>query len=227
MGLVKNYSEKTEEIIEYLKNNPEFFTKHPEILQELKIPHETGENVSSLIEYQVIRLRQKIIELEQSINDLEEDTKSKREHAKYMHGLLLSLLKADDYQKLFDTLNKELKNYYGAKQVLLYIFKREGLKDNYKGLRFVDPDSKLKFMFTEILHRKKPLCGSLQEEHIKALFKENHHLIHSTILIPLKEPGWEGLLVLGSSENNCYSHGFKLDLLVYLTQVLGLVIETW
>ncbi len=59
MGLVKNYSENTEEIIKYLKNNPEFFTKHPEILQELKIPHETGENVSSLIEHQVIRLRQK------------------------------------------------------------------------------------------------------------------------------------------------------------------------
>ncbi|NIQ15196.1 MAG: DUF484 family protein, partial [Candidatus Dadabacteria bacterium] len=53
-------------------------------------------------------------------------------------------------------------------------------------------------MFTEIFHRNKPLCGSLQEEHIKTLFGNQENSINSTILIPLQQQKWQGLLVIGS-----------------------------
>ena len=80
-------------------------------------------------------------------------------------------------------------------------------------------------MFTEIFHRKNPLCDSLQEEHIEALFSENNKPIQSTVLIPLQQVGWKGLLALGSYLHNRYSRGFEIDLLVYLSHIMSHVIE--
>lgn len=80
-------------------------------------------------------------------------------------------------------------------------------------------------MFIEVFHRGKPLCGSLPEEHIKLLFGNQESMIKSTILIPLQQPDWQGLLVRESQEYNCYSHGFELDFLVYLSEILSLAIN--
>jgi len=57
-------------------------------------------------------------------------------------------------------------------------------------------------MFSELFYRGQPLCGSLQEEHLKALFGANSKIIKSTVLLPFAGDGWQELLVLGSRLDN-------------------------
>lgn len=227
MGLIKDLAGKDGEIADYLRNHPDFFIKHPEILPELKIPHETDVNVASLIEYQVAHLRQQSAELQNTMHHMEHIANVQRKFSEHVHTLSLQLLAADDPEELYNTLHKGLKSYYSADRILLLIFKKaEGLK-NYSGLRFFKSDSKLRFMFTEIFHQSKPLCGSLQEEHLLALFHKDAEIIKSTALLPFQQSDWNGLLVLGSRERNQYSHGFELDLLGYIATICSLVIDSW
>ena len=43
----------------YLKANPEFFERHASLLNSLRLPHDAGGSAVSLIERQVLVLRQK------------------------------------------------------------------------------------------------------------------------------------------------------------------------
>jgi uncharacterized protein YigA (DUF484 family) len=151
----------------------------------------------------------------------------KRELAGNIHKLSLCLLKASSHKIVYNTLFKGLKEYYLSDQVLLLVFGKNKLTKNYKGLQFLVPSSELDFMFTEIFQRDKPLCDSLQQEQIETFFGKNAQNIFSTILIPMQQSNWHGLLVLGSQERNHYSHGFALDLLLYLSNTLGLIINSW
>ncbi len=223
----KDFTGNENEIIDYLRKHPDFFIKHPEILPELKITHKTDEKVSSIIEYQVSHLRRQLNELQKTLLSLEQNTNVNREFSNHVHTMSLQLHAACDAKELFDTLQKGLKLYYSANKVLLLIFKKpEGLK-NYSGLKFLNSTSQLRFMFTEIFHRNKPLCESLHDEYLDVLFGKDAEMIKSTVLIPLQQSDWNGLLVLGSHERNQYSQGFELDLLVYFATICSLVMDSF
>ena len=46
----------SEEVVEYLKENPDFFNLNPESLNQINLKHESGDAIS-LIEKQIIELR--------------------------------------------------------------------------------------------------------------------------------------------------------------------------
>ena len=49
-----------QDIADYLKNHPDFFTHHPELLQQLTIPHSHEEGTMSLVEAQLAQQREQI-----------------------------------------------------------------------------------------------------------------------------------------------------------------------
>ena len=220
MSLVKNLSGTPEEIVEYLRNHPDFFVLHPELIPDLIIPHNTEENVASLIEYQVSRLRHQLSDLQYTVNEIESVSTGDRKFASSIHALSLNLFSCTSPDQLYHCLQKGLKIYYSADRVLLLLFFKSDKPEISSGMRFMDSNSKSRFMFTEIFHRNKPLCGSLQEEHLVELFERDFDSIKSTVLLPMDHPHWQGLLVLGSREKNRYGHGFELDLLVFLKDIV-------
>ena len=216
---------KAEEIIDYLHNHPEFFLQHPEIISTLQIPHQLPGNVSSLLEYQSNKLRKEIQGLNGSIELLEKGEVSNRDLVKQINDMVLSIFNEKDISRIYETLAEMLVNHYSANKVLLYIFCNSTKNRSKSGLRFHDYNSRLRFMFTELFHRNKPLCNSLQEEHLNALFGTEANNINSTILLPLMQSEWYGLLAIGSSEYNCYSLGFELDLVDYLARITTLKLD--
>ena len=59
----------TEIVAKYLRKEPNFLLEHPEILDQLNLPHESGQAVS-LIEKQVQRLREQNRSLSRKLNQL-------------------------------------------------------------------------------------------------------------------------------------------------------------
>ena len=49
-----------QDIVDYLKNHPDFFTYHPELLQQLTISHSHEEGTISLVEAQLAQQREQI-----------------------------------------------------------------------------------------------------------------------------------------------------------------------
>ena len=227
MSLVKNLSGTPEEIVEYLRNHPDFFVLHPELIPDLIIPHNTEENVASLIEYQVSRLRQQLANLEYTVNEIQSGSTADRKFSSSIHALSLDLFACASPNQLYHCLQKGLKTYYSADRMLLLLFAKPEAPVNSSDMHFMDSNSKSRFMFTEIFHRNKPLCGSLQEEHLVELFERDMDLIKSTVLLPMDHVCWQGLLVLGSYEQNRYGHGFELDLLVFLKDIVYFKIHSF
>ena len=63
-------SEVTAEVVsDYLRDNPDFFNQHPEVLSELKISH-VGDGAVSLVERQVATLRERNAELRRRLDAL-------------------------------------------------------------------------------------------------------------------------------------------------------------
>lgn len=231
MTLTKDLPDAPEDIIAYLRDHPDFFVKHTDILSELNIPHNTARsiesmgNISSLIEYQVAQLRQENSGLNENLEKSEQDVLQQRELANAIHDLSLQLMKIDSLEKLNSLLTKSLKHHYQADRFLFLIFQTPIPNKNCSNIHFLDANSKLAFMFTELFHHNKPLCDSLQTEHIEALLGVETESIHSTVLIPVQQSDWHGLLVLGSTMQDQYCHGFKIDLLNYITMISAAVIE--
>jgi len=211
MSLVKNLSSDSAAIIEYLRNNPDFFVAHPELLSELKLPSPKDKNIASFQEYQVIRLREQSVEQQKQLQDLQQHTGMDMALSAAVHVLTLELLAAESPEKLYLSLHRGLRALYSADRVLLIIFNKASGNGSHPRLRF---------MFTEVFHRNKPLCGSLQEEHMVALFGKDSERIKSTVLLPLEHHHWQGLLVLGSHLQNHFGHGHALDLLVFVKDIV-------
>jgi len=225
MTLSKDLPDSPEDIIAYLRDHPDFFVKHTDILSELNIPHNTAGNIASLIEYQVAQLRQENSSLNENLERSEKDVLHQRELANAIHDLSLRLMQLDSLKKLNDLLTKSLKHHYWAERFLFLIFQTPIRHKNCSNIRFLEANSKLALMFTKLFHHNKPLCDSLQTEHLEALFGAETESIHSTALIPVQQSGWHGLLVLGCTMQDQYSHGFKIDLLNYITMISTAVIE--
>lgn len=221
MGLVNNLSVKTEEIIDYLHSHPDFFVSHPEILTELRIPHDNIGQASSLIEYQVERLQDQIDDLLCRLDKSDSVTKRNRQFSSAVHKLVLTLQSKTTIAGFYTALSRGLRTLYHANRVLLLIFNNREPIHELPDLRFLKTDSKPAFMFTEVMHRNKPLCGSLQEEHLLTLFQDDISGIKSTVLIPVRQNNWHGLMVLGSRTPDCYSHGFELDSLLFIAGFCG------
>jgi uncharacterized protein YigA (DUF484 family) len=233
MVQTKDLPGSPEDIIEYLRSHPDFFVEHTDILSELNIPHDTpGQlastgNVASLIEHQVAQLRHENSSLNENLEKSEEDVAQQRKLAKATHDLSLQLMKVDSFEALNDLLSKNLRQHYQAEHFLFLVFKTPVYSEDCSDIRFLEANSKLAFMFTELFHHNKPLCDSLQIEHIDALFGSKGEVasIRSTALIPVQQSDWHGLLVLGSKKQDQYCHGFEMDLLNYITMISAALIE--
>jgi uncharacterized protein YigA (DUF484 family) len=227
MSTVKPHASLPVEVIDYLDSHPDIFAKHPDLLSGLDFPHATGKNITSLIEYQVIRLRQELDKLRHAISSMEYDSAQHKKLTSNIHALALKLLVSQTPQDLYHILQRELKTYYSADSVLLLIFTGVKNMDNHTGLKFHNSSSKLRFMFLELFHRSQPLCGSLQEEHMQALFGGNSETIISTVLLPCAGDGWQELLVLGSQTENRYCHGPELEFLSFINNIICRKISSW
>ena len=64
----------SEDVVEYLKENPDFFNLNPESLSQINLKHESGDAIS-LIEKQIIELRKSSDEANQQLIQILENAK--------------------------------------------------------------------------------------------------------------------------------------------------------
>lgn len=221
MSLVNKRDISFTDISRFLARNPGFFLEHPELLQKISIPHILERQVSSLLEYQVVYLQKQIRNLEKDNACLNQAIDEHRNLGERIHGFILEILGSESVDELYNILQIGLKKYYSSDRLVLLIFDKPGLCSRHADMHYPDSGSGLRFMFTEVLHRGKPLCNSLQEEHIEALFSSGNIEIQSTVILPMVYKGQKILMVLGSYDKNRYCHGIELDLLQLVTRIVN------
>ena len=187
---------RSEEIAQYLQDNPQFFEEHADLISRMVIPHPHGGRTISITERQMLGLRDKNKLLEGKMGELlqfgeENDTISEK-----MHRLGVAMIAAVSFQSVLHTLNFHLRDDFAIPHVALRLW---GHPENADELpEFADVSEELQ-VFAETLSQ--PYCGSTSGFETSSWFGDASSHLRSQALIAMRNGGGTiGMIALGSEE---------------------------
>jgi uncharacterized protein YigA (DUF484 family) len=211
-------------IVEHLLAHPEFFERHPGVLARLKLPHQRGHAAVSLIERQVLVLREKHASLEQKLHELIENGRANDAIAGRMHRLALRLMRARGTDGVIATLEGSLREDFGASRWVLLVTDPAlaGIAGHANpSVRAVPRGSPELKAFESFFESARPRSGVIRDAQREYLFGAGPQQIGSTVLIPLGERASLGLLAVASSDTERYQPTMSTDFLVRIGEIVS------
>lgn len=203
----------TDALVEaYLRDHPDFFERHPSVLDVLHVPHPAGGSIS-LIERQVRVLRDKHRALEQRLGELVEHARENERVGGHLHRLACTLMQAEDIDAVLALTQEALRDEVQAELVSIRLIGAE--HGELHRLPAADLGA-----FEDLFGRGRPQCGRLPRPALEALFGAEAEAegIGSAILMPLATGGERiGVLGLGSRS----AERFLPDMGIYFLTHLG------
>ena len=150
-----------DQVVNYLRQNPDFFARQDDLLAEISLPHDSG-NAISLLERQVNILRARGTEARQKLNNLLENARNNDQLFDTTQNLVLALLRAADATEIAEIAQDQLSNHANVDACELIVAEQEGL-DVAPTVR-TQSSEHLKAEFEEVFRLKRTHCGSLDRE---------------------------------------------------------------
>lgn len=209
-------------VMEFLVQHPDFFSRHPEILESLALPHDSGHAIS-LVERQVAVLRQRNVELRHRLNELIDNARANDLLFDNSKRLVLDLIDSQTLPSLITTLRDSLHNDFGIPAVSLLLLGTAG--DNPGGgvVRTVTV-AQAQEKIGALLHSNRPLCGILRPEEVHFLFGDKGTEIGSVAAVCLGREQPLGILALGNPDPYHYQSNSGTLFLTHIADVLNRVI---
>ncbi|WP_392567074.1 DUF484 family protein [Utexia brackfieldae] len=214
-----------DKVCEYLFQHPDFFIRHAQQIDKLRIPHPVR-GVVSLPEWQMTRQRNKIKQLENEIQSLVQHATINERLFSQLMTLQLALLKANSFSELLEHLN-DWGRSLGLLGAYLYLFEDKWqltAPSNFQHLSL----STEKFDFIRIRHLQYGFqyLGQLSPAELTLLIPEQGY-VGSIALSLLGDFGDLGVLVFASRDPHHYQPGQGTVLLEKLGQILPVLINRW
>jgi len=211
------------DVAEYLRAHPEFFVRHAELVEQLRVPHACGDAVS-LLEFQVGQLRERNARLAQKIQELMQNAQVNEDLARRLHRLSLSLLDCAGLDDIFATLYQTLREEFAVDAVAVRVFAAARAPAD-RGLgEFSGADARAMALFAPVLKAGRPVCGRLKPAHLEYLFAEAGADLRSGALLPLGEGRRFGVLAIGSRAPRRFHAGMGTTFLQQLSELVSRVL---
>lgn len=205
-----------ESVAEYLQDHPDFLTRHPEVLDRLQLPHESGEAVS-LIERQVEQLRARNEKLTNQLNQLIKVASDNEALMTRLHDLTLELMTIGDLGTFFDRLSDVLQEEFEADVLNISLYGQSIAASDRTPIFEVDPEDADVQSLQPQLEKGESSCGRLNRNKLDLLFRSRAQWVQSTALVPI---GDKGYLAIGSSDPARFYPGMGTLFLDLLAQVI-------
>jgi uncharacterized protein len=183
-----------EEIAQFLSTQPQFFDRHPELLESILVPHPHSGRAIPLAERQMLGLRDKVRLLESRLGELIRAGEDNDAISEKVHRLALALLGAADYAAAVQALHFHLREDFSVPHVALRLWGRELPGQPAEGAA----------VGAELRERAEnlagPLCGAAAASPYLAWFGGAREHVRSIALVPLGQTRAFGLLALGSED---------------------------
>jgi len=198
-------------VADYLKENPDFLLRHPDLFAQIELAHGMH-GASSLLERQVRTLRDQVEQYRRRLEDLllvarDNDTLNRR-----LHEVILGVIGAGDRNELEAWLQ----------EILLYEFDTDAVQLAL----YPDAPQAEETLFFEMVDDGHPYCGPLHRSQLDYLFGEQGREIRSAALIPLYGQRMLGLLAFGSQDEERFHPQMETDYLERLGVVIARKLES-
>ncbi len=194
---------RSDEVAQYLQQNPQFFEEHADLVAHMVIPHPHGGRAISITERQMLSLRDKNRQLEGKLNELLQFGEENDAISEKMHRLGVAMIAAASFQSVLHTLNFHLRDDFAIPHVALRLWHRpSGLGELPE---FAEVGEEL-MTFAETL--VEPFCGSTAGFETSSWFGEVAPHIRSQALIAMRNGGGTiGMIALGSEDGQRFYAG--------------------
>ncbi|MFP3873809.1 MAG: DUF484 family protein [Thiohalophilus sp.] len=215
------------EVVRYLRDNPDFFERHLDLLADMVLPHQP-QGAVSLIERQVSVLRDQKQQLKQRLQELTDYARQNEDLSTRLNRLILDLLDTDDFDSLLTLIQERLKSDFEADAVVIRLFNSGApvLKAHPDIMDWSEPALGA---FEKVINGRKPVCGPLKPGQLDALFNDYAEVVRSAALIPLVESESSkqciGLLAIGSQDPQRFRANMGTLFLSHLSHVLTRILK--
>jgi uncharacterized protein len=213
-------------VANYLRQHPDFFDRHPDVLRELEITHSTGGAVS-LLERQLLALRDENRSTKERFEQLVAHATSNQALIQRIHELALALMEAAGPEAIFRTLAERLTIDFKADQARSFVFGEPSFVEAAQVPEFVGAQSSIRDAFSDVLDSMKPCCGALSGRQSETLVEQGVPAGGSAALLPLSGNNWRGILLVRSDDATRFHDEMATDFLAYLSDIVSLVIDPW
>jgi uncharacterized protein YigA (DUF484 family) len=213
-----------ESIADYLQKNPEFFERHAGLLTKLKLTHNRGASTVSLIERQVVALREKNQSLDGRLREFIEVARSNDVLSEKIHKLACRLIRARTASAMLDGIETSLREDFGASEwlILLGSGQKSELNDiTSRHLRAVKEGAPELKMFETLFESGRPRCGQIRDSQRDFLFGANTVEIGSAALVPLGPRPHLGLLAIGSPDAERFHPAMSTEFLAHIGELVS------
>jgi uncharacterized protein YigA (DUF484 family) len=213
-----------EQVVDHLTAHPEFFERHPAVLARLNLPHQRGSAAISLVERQMLVLRERHAALEQRLRELIENGRANDGIVERMHRLGRRLLRAPSAEAVLNALDASLREDFGVSRWVMVLTDTAwealgGLRDG--SVRVVARGSAELRPFESFFESGRPRSGPVREAQRDYLFATDGLQLGSMALVPLGERAGLGLLALGSHDTERFLPTMSTDFLVRIGELVA------
>ncbi len=217
--------EKT--VVKYLRDNPDFFERHLDLLADMILPH-SEQGAISLIERQVQILREQKDTSRKKLNTLVSNAQTNERLNEQINQLILALLDARDLDDVLDIVQSRLSKDFNADTVVVRLF-NTGHPAMASRPEIVDWSEPVLGAFEKIIKERRPACGRLKPGQLESLFSDEAGHIGSAALIPLVESENSktcyGMLAIGSHEQDRFRADMGTHFLSQIGKILARVLK--
>lgn len=199
----------------FLRADPEFFLRHPELLGELEVPHDTGGAVS-LVERKLKLMNEEIARLKARHRHMVQVAEANAALHARVYALALELVEAPALDALFDVLSDGLTDDFNADAVTVWLDLADGtaLPATAARLAVVLDDTDPRHGLLGDWVSAGAQCGRLTVEELGALFPGAE--VGSAVVLPFDAPRCRGVVAIGSRDAARFATQLATDALEFL-----------
>ena len=194
---------KSQEVLSYLQDNPQFFEEHAELLSHISIPHPHGGRTISITERQMVSLREKNRKLENKLGELLRFGEDNDALSDKVHRLSVAMISAATLQAVLHSLKFYLRDDFVVSYFALCFWERPDAIAELPEFVRINKDLSA---FADALTQ--PYCGAAPAADSSGWFGEDAVNVRSQALIALRSGGGAiGLLALGNEDGEHFYEG--------------------
>jgi uncharacterized protein YigA (DUF484 family) len=207
-------------VMQYLRDNPDFFGRHPMLLTDLSLPHDSGQAIS-LVERQVAILRERNIDMRRRLNHLVGAANTNDSLFEKTRRFTLEILDCSDLAAIDRVLAEILLDDFGADRARCFVSHPVAFASLP---HLVYRESAQELPLIHLTQAAGLSCGLLRADEFARLFDDTPSSDGSAALIQLRHGDLLGVLAIGSHDPLRFSPDMGTLFIRYIGDVLARVL---
>ncbi len=209
-----------EAVVRFLRAEPGFLRRHPELVELLEVSQGVRGAVS-LLEVQTRRLRERNAQLRAQQARLIEAARRNEDLGNRLHELALALMEAEDAEEVVAIAREHLRAHCALAAMNLRLWCRGAPDCRFS---FLLPEAEVHDDYADLVRRYRVRFVAPTHEAVQELL--GHAPVRSAVLAPIADGHWKGVLALGSEDPARFRDGMGTLFVSQLAALLGRALRT-